>query len=106
MLLCCNFSVLGRVCGCAVAGDPEAQRQKIKDQQLDLATLRRDLMISRRETEDAQEFMNAMTNERNELQVKLKALTGMLESTAAEVAQKTVAIHQLTTQCQVHYSPH
>jgi predicted nucleic acid-binding Zn-ribbon protein len=67
-------------------------------QQSELAGLRRDLTISRRETEDAHEFAQAIANEREEIRKQLRTVTQQCSSLQTELVEKGSVVSQLTSQ--------
>lgn len=67
-------------------------------QQSELATLRRDLTISKRETEDAHEFAQAIANEREEIRKQLRTVTQQCSSLQTELVEKGSMLSQLTSQ--------
>ena len=70
-------------------------------QQVELSALRRDLKVSQRETEDAQEFAQSLGKERDAVKMELQLTDERLMTVSKELAEKGNVVSMLASQVQV-----
>ena len=70
-------------------------------QQVELSALRRDLKVSQRETEDAQEFAQSLGKERDAVKMELQLTDDRLMTVSKELAEKGNVVSMLASQVQV-----
>ncbi len=68
---------------------------------MQLSTLRRDLKVSQRETEDAQEFAQTLAGERDAVKQELELTEQRLDLVSKELSEKASINNMLVSQVQV-----